>query len=300
MRYLLFLLIALLPARASAGVTDFSFEYDPTLVEVDVELALMVDVSRSMTAHELEIQRRGYASALTSEAVLGVIGQGFLGRIAVTYVEWAGPNSHRIVVDWTTIGAPEDAARFAGALMESQPYGMQRTSISSALDYAAQIIDGNGFQGLRRVVDISGDGPNNSGAPVVPARDRLLARGITINGLPLMTDEGVGSRWTISDLDAYYRDCVIGGQGAFVIPVHSWDEFASAVRRKIVLEIAGLQPELSDGPDRIVPAGTPPAAAPGPRLIRVQATPAAGTAPGTYDCLAGEKTWDRFRQNWEP
>lgn len=279
MRLLHLLSLLLLPAPALADGADF-FAYDPTLVEVDVELALMVDVSRSMTANELDIQRRGYAAALTSDAVLGVIGDGFLGRIAVTYVEWAGPGSHRVVVDWTTIGDAEEAAWVAGLLMQARPVGMQRTSISSALDYAADTLHTNGFQGLRRVVDISGDGPNNSGDPVVPARDRLLARGVTINGLPLMTAEGVGSRWSMDDLDAYYRDCVIGGQGAFMIPVRSWDEFADAVRRKIVLEIAAAQP-------RVIPAGT------------VLTRPAAGRSPAA-DCLAGEKTWERFRNQWEP
>ncbi|WP_010140455.1 DUF1194 domain-containing protein [Oceanicola sp. S124] len=268
-----------LPAAVAAQGTDL-FAYDPTLVEVDVELALMVDVSRSMTPHELDIQRRGYAAALTSDAVLSVIGDGFLGRIAITYVEWAGPGSHRVVVDWTTIGSADEAAVVASALMESQPFGMQRTSISSALDYAATTIEGNRYQGMRRVVDISGDGPNNSGAPVVPARDRLLARGITINGLPLMTDEGVGSQWTLESLDSYYRDCVIGGQGAFVIPVRSWDEFADAVRRKIVLEIAAIQPRIMQASDAVI-------------------VPVAGVTPQS-DCLAGEKTWERFRQHWDP
>lgn len=277
MRYIFLFLLALLPARLSADFTDFS--YDPTLIEVDVELALMVDVSRSMTPNELEIQRQGYAAALTSDVVLDVIQQGFLGRIAVAYVEWAGPGNHRVVVDWTTIATMEEARRFSATLMDNRPYGMQRTSISSALDYAADMIDGNQYQGLRRVIDVSGDGPNNSGTPVAPARDRVLSRGIVINGLPLMTNEGVGSRWTIDDLDAYYRDCVIGGQGAFVIPVASWEEFPRAVRQKILLEIAAIQPRI---------------------MRAANVIPAAGTAPGTYDCLVGEKTWERFRQNWEP
>ncbi|KAA2316137.1 DUF1194 domain-containing protein [Pseudooceanicola sediminis] len=277
MRYVILLLLALLPARVWAEGIDFS--YDPTLIEVDVELALMVDVSRSMTTHELDIQRHGYAAALTSDAVMDVIAQGFLGRIAVTYVEWAGPGSHRIVLDWTTIGTLPEAEAVSAILMNTQPFGMQRTSISSALDYAAELIENNQYQGLRRVIDVSGDGPNNSGAPVVPSRDRVLAQGIVINGLPLMTDEGVGSQWTVNDLDAYYRDCVIGGHGAFVVAVHSWDEFASAVRQKILMEIASAVPRIQHA-EMIVPV--------------------AGTAPGTYDCMAGEKTWDRFRQNWEP
>ncbi|MBT9382487.1 DUF1194 domain-containing protein [Pseudooceanicola sp. CBS1P-1] len=285
------ILLLLLPLRAAAQMADFS--YDPTRVEVDVELALMVDVSRSMTAHELEIQRHGYAAALTSEDVLGVISEGLLGRIAVAYVEWAGPGNHRVVVDWTTIGTPQEAQRVAAVLMDNRPYGMQRTSISAALDYAGRFIAENQYEGLRKVIDVSGDGPNNAGDPVTPARDRVLAQGITINGLPLMTDEGVGSRWTVTDLDAYYRDCVIGGQGAFVVAVHDWAEFASAVRRKLVMEIAGLAPAPAPSAR---PTGFLPGDLPAARIV-----PVAGTAPGeSYDCLVGEKTWDNFRRAWEP
>ncbi|QOL80597.1 DUF1194 domain-containing protein [Pseudooceanicola spongiae] len=277
MRYVFILLLALFPAPGWSDGMDFT--YDPTLIEVDVELALMVDVSRSMTSQELDIQRHGYASALTSAAVMDVITQGFLGRIAVTYVEWAGPGNHRIVLDWTTIGTMAEAEAVSATLMNTQPFGMQRTSISSALDYAAELIQGNKYQGLRRVIDVSGDGPNNSGAPVEASRDRVLEQGIIINGLPLMTEQDGAGQWAASDLDIYYRDCVIGGQGSFVVPVRSWDEFAGAVRQKILMEIASATPQIQHA-----------------QMI----VPVAGTAPGTFDCMTGEKTWDRFRQNWEP
>ena len=239
-------------------------------VEVDVELFLAVDVSRSMQPFELEIQRRGYAAALTSPEVQAAIGGGMLGRIAVTYVEWAGVHSQRTIVPWTLLQSPEHAARIAAQISANFDDAQRRTSISGVLDFAAASIDANRFDGLRRVIDVSGDGPNNMGDVVTKARDRVLARGMTINGLPLMTrDESITSRYNIADLDAYYTACVIGGTGAFVLPVTDWAEFEQAVRRKLVLEIAAR------------PA--PPA-----RIWRAQ-----GATP--YDCLIGEKIWERNR-----
>ncbi|WP_147105922.1 DUF1194 domain-containing protein [Tateyamaria sp. syn59] len=238
-------------------------------VEVDVELFLAVDVSRSMQPYELEIQRRGYAAALQSPEVQDAIAGGFLGRIAITYVEWAGAYHQREIVPWTLLATPEDAAKIADTITAHFDQAMRRTSISSALTYAADSIDTNAIDGLRRVIDVSGDGPNNMGAPVTHARDAVLARGITINGLPLMTqDDGIMARWNIPDLDAYYTDCVIGGMGAFVVPVTDWSEFEDAVRRKLVLEIAG-QPA---------------------RLWQAQVRSAA-----PYNCLIGEEIWERNR-----
>ncbi|MEL6467164.1 MAG: DUF1194 domain-containing protein [Pseudomonadota bacterium] len=236
--------------------------------EVDVELFLAVDVSRSMQPYELEIQRRGYAAALVSQEVQDAIASGFLGRIAITYVEWAGAAHQREIVPWTVLASPRDAARVAARITAHFDDGMRRTSISSALIHAADSIEANDFNGLRRVIDVSGDGPNNMGLPVTEARDAVLARGITINGLPLMTqDDGIMARWNIPDLDVYYTACVIGGTGAFVVPVIDWLEFEDAVRRKLVLEIAG-QPV---------------------RLWRAQAS------RPYYNCLIGEEIWERNR-----
>ncbi|APX11717.1 DUF1194 domain-containing protein [Tateyamaria omphalii] len=238
-------------------------------IEVDVELFLAVDVSRSMQPYELEIQRRGYAAALKSPEVQDAIADGFLGRIAVTYVEWAGAYHQREIVPWTLLATAEDSAEVAARITAHFDQAMRRTSISSALTYAAESIETNAFDGLRRVIDVSGDGPNNVGIPVTRARDAVLARGITINGLPLMTqDNGIMARWNIADLDAYYTACVIGGAGAFVVPVTDWSEFEDAVRRKLVLEIAG-QPA---------------------RLWQAQVR---STAP--YNCLIGEEIWERNR-----
>jgi hypothetical protein len=188
-------------------------------------------------------------------------------------MEWAGDGSTRVVVDWTAVGTRAEAEAVAEALLAHTPYGLRRTSISSALTHAAALFEDNGFTSFRQVIDVSGDGPNNHGAPVTRARDAVLAQGIVINGLPLMTRDTFGGMWHLDDLDAYYTACVVGGPGAFVLPVHDWSEFPAAVRRKLVLEIAGGPPSE-------------------PRLI-----PAQAAAP--YDCLIGEKIWERNRGQWD-
>jgi hypothetical protein len=241
--------------------------------EVDVELVLAVDVSRSMSPYELEIQRRGYAEALTSDEVLGAIGDGFTGRIALTYVEWAAAGSTRVIVDWTLIETREDAERVAGVISANFSPSLRRTSISGAITFSAALFRDNGFTSFRQVIDISGDGPNNNGGPVTEARDAAIAQGIVINGLPLMTRDLYGGMWHLDDLDDYYLNCVIGGPGAFMIPVRDWSEFAAAVRRKLVMEIAGLPP-------RVIPAQ-------------------AQSSVSDYDCLIGERIWERNRGQWE-
>lgn len=236
--------------------------------EVDVELLLMVDVSLSMSPEELEIQRRGYAEAIASDEVFAAIRSGFTGRVAVAYVEWAGSNSHNIVVDWQLIETREDAHAFAEALDDHFPTAMRRTSLTGALQLGQTLIELNEFEGLRRVIDISGDGPNNQGGPVDRSRDAVLAAGIVINGLPLMTRDGGFSYLQLDDLDVYYRACVTGGPGSFVLPVTRWEDFADAVRRKLVLELAGHAP----------------------RVTQVQFAPVPD-----YDCQIGEKLWRQYR-----
>ena len=262
MRVLALILFLVAPALA-----------DPN--EVDVELFLAVDVSRSMSPAELEIQRRGYAEALRSAQVAEAIAGGPIGEIALTYVEWAGQGAQRIVVPWTRIRTMADAAAFADRIETHFDPALRRTSISGALRHATESLETNAFKGLRRVIDVSGDGPNNSGRPVLRARRATLDKGITINGLPLMTRDGIDARWHLEDLDLYYLSCVIGGPGAFVIPVRDWSEFAEAVRRKLVLEIAGMPTE---------------------RLWRAENR---GQTPDGYDCLIGEKMWEQNRRLWE-
>ena len=264
MRMIAILLITL-SALASAGAED---------VEVDVELVLAVDVSRSMSERELEIQRRGYAEALSSEQVVRAIRGGLIGRIALRYVEWSNNGQQRIIVDWTLVDGADAARKIALKLTSQFNNALRRTSISDAIDSSADSFESNGFVSNRKVIDVSGDGPNNSGRPVNNARDAALERGIIINGLPLMTHEGLGSQFQLDDLDDYYRFCVVGGPGSFVIPVNRWEEFPAAVRRKLVLELAGNTP-----------------------LPIIKAAVTGKTADG-YDCLIGEKIWRQFMNQY--
>ncbi len=261
---------------------------------VDVALVLAVDVSRSMSREELRIQRRGYAEAITSTEVLRAIFGGAHGRIAVTIFEWAGDHHAREIVPWTLIEATGDAQAIAARLLEEQSRAERRTSISGAIAQGVKLLEVVPFAAERHVIDVSGDGPNNQGLPVTLARDRAVERGITINGLPMMTRDGAGMLFGIDDLDVYYRNCVIGGPASFVVPVNGWDQFAEAVRRKLVLEIGGLVPAAPDGPWR-GPGGEPAHVMPagytgGGRITPVQLGNAA-----PYDCLIGEKIWNQRR-----
>jgi len=211
--------------------------------EVDVELVLAVDVSQSMDADEAAIQRDGYAAALTSDEFLRAVEGGPLGRIAVTYLEWAGVGEQYVVADWAVVQDAATAASFARAVQSGAHHTSQRTSIADALDYAAQSIESNAFQGLRKVIDVSGDGPNNQGGSVTDVRDRLVAQGYTINGLPLMIKDTSKAWPAMPHLHHYYEDCVIGGPGAFVEPVRSRAGFPDAIRKKLVQEVARVSPE---------------------------------------------------------
>lgn len=205
--------------------------------EVDLALVLAVDVSLSMDPEEQRVQREGYVAAFRSDAVQSAIRQGLIGRIAVTYVEWAGVGSRYVVVPWTVIGTAAEAEGFAGQLLRARPKRAIWTSISAALDFSVDLLRVVGVEPTRRVIDVSGDGPNNQGREVTQARDDAVAAGIVINGLPLMISAPTGP-YDIPDLDLYYRDCVIGGPGAFMVPVREVAEFATAIRTKIVREVA--------------------------------------------------------------
>jgi hypothetical protein len=187
----------------------------------------------------------------------------------VTYVEWAGPSVQTVIVPWTVVAGPEDAFAFADRIAAAEMLRARGTSISGGLEFASGLFAGNGVEGLRRTIDISGDGPNNMGLPVARVRDEVVAVGITINGLPIMLRPGGGfGAYGIRKLDIYYEDCVIGEPGAFIVTVDAPSQFPAAIRRKLVLEIAGILPP--------------------PRLI-----PAALTAP-RVDCLIGEKRRERY------
>ncbi|MCV0424455.1 MAG: DUF1194 domain-containing protein [Roseibium sp.] len=216
------------------------YTYDPAS-EVDVELVLAVDISQSMDTEEQEIQRAGYVAALTSREFLDAIQVGPIGRVAVTYMEWGGVDEHFIVADWTVIQDASTASHFATKIAEAPLRQVQRTSIASALEKSVFLVQNNQFMGLRQVIDISGDGPNNQGGSVTEMRDRMIASGVTINGLPLMMKSNKNTWQAMLNLDHYYEDCVIGGPGSFAIPVRSKEGFADAIRMKLVMEIAGLR-----------------------------------------------------------
>lgn len=228
---------------------------------VDVELLLAIDVSRSIEQDEYEIQQQGYASALTDPAVIAAMLGGAYGQVALSVIEWAGDQQLRIVVPWQLVASPADATRVAGMVMGDRPRWWRRTSISNMLIHAGRMFEANGFSSTRQIIDVSGDGPNNEGLPVLEARAAVLARGIVINGLPLLTRSLALSMFELDDLDRYYQDCVIGGPGSFVMPVTRWSDFAQSVRRKLVLELSG---------------GVPPA-----RFLRA----------ATVDCMIGESIW---------
>jgi len=202
----------------------------PAADTVDVELILAVDVSLSMSPDELEIQRHGYAAALTDDKVIDAIKDGTNGRIAVSYFEWAGSTSHHVIVPWTIIANRADAERVAARLSAMPPNSARRTSIASALEFATDLFAESPYRGLKRVIDVSGDGSNNRGRDVREARDEAVRAGVIINGLPIVSLE--------YDLDKYYFNNVIGGPGSFIVPADSYDNFAQAVLRKLILEIA--------------------------------------------------------------
>ena len=232
---------------------------------VDVELVHAVDVSYSMDMDELALQREGYALAITSKEFLQALKTGPTGKVAVIYFEWAAATDQKIVVPWRVIDGPESAGALAEEILKAPLRRASRTSISGAINFAMPLFEANDYKGLRRVIDISGDGPNNNGEPVAVAREAALAKGVTINGLPIMSKETNYATMDIENLDWYYEDCVIGGAGSFVVPIKTKEKFKEAIRTKLVMEVAHRVPE-----PRIVPAAT--------REPRVS-------------CTVGEKIW---------
>ena len=236
---------------------------------VDVELVLAVDVSYSMDPDEQQLQREGYINAITSRDFMQALRGGMHAKIAMTYFEWAGPFDQKIIVPWRLIDGPEAADAVANEIARAPYRRASRTSIASALEFAKPLFQASGYNGMRKVIDVSGDGANNSGPLLVPVREDVLAAGLTINGLPIMLKRPNTFTLDIENLDVYYEDCVIGGPGAFVIPIQKREQFKEATRTKLVLEIAGRVPEA-----RIIPAQQ--------RAPRIS-------------CTIGEQMW---RQRW--
>jgi hypothetical protein len=258
---------AVLVAGAIAGgevaaAPDFTHHDLPS---VDIELVIGVDVSYSMDIKELIVQREGYAQAIVSKEFLQALKTGPNRRLAVIYFDWSASNDQKVIVPWRLIDGPESADAVAAEIRRAPVREGSRTSISGAINFAMPLFDENPFRGLRRVIDISGDGANNEGGPVTGARDAALQKGIIINGLPIMLKGTTPSMMDIDDLDLYYEDCVIGGEGSFMLAIRDREKLIEAIRTKLVLEVAGRMPE-----HRIVPV-----AEKEPRV----------------PCLIGEKIW---------
>jgi hypothetical protein len=236
--------------------------------EVDVALVLAVDISFSMDLEELALQRDGYIQAMTSPLVLETIRKGMIGKIAVSYVEWAGVNTRHVIADWTIIEDRASAEAFVQLLREAPVRRARRTSITTAIEIGFELLREAPVRPIRRVIDISGDGPNNEGGSVTRARDKAVEAGVQINGLPIVLKRRWASPYDLDNLDEYYRDCVIGGPGAFLLTINEKDQFAPAIKQKILRELAS--PSAND----VLPL----------------------PVRGDSDCFVGERQW---RQNWE-
>ena len=205
---------------------------------VSVAIVLAVDTSGSVSNDRFELQKQGYAAAFRNREVVNAIRSLDTQSIAVTMMQWTGPLLHVVAVDWTTIKDEAGSGLFADAI-ESAPRQLfgGGTSISGAIDFSRLLLIQCPCRATRRVIDVSGDGANNRGRPAAPARDEAVHDGIVINGLPILTVE--------PDLDRYYYDNVIGGPGAFMIPARNYETFADAVLKKLISEIAGVEPDTN-------------------------------------------------------
>jgi hypothetical protein len=214
--------------------------------KVDLLLVLAADVSRSVDSAKFQLQRDGYAAAISDPRVLEAISSGRNGRIGVSFVEWSGSGSQRVLIDWTGVGNAEEAKGFGDHLLEAPRSFADRTSISGAIDFSMGQLAKAPFDSERRTIDISGDGTNNAGRDVTLARDEALAQGVTINGLVILSETPLA--WNPDHtnpqggLDNYYRSHVVGGTGAFVIVAENFASFGQAIIKKLIAEIAQSRP----------------------------------------------------------
>jgi hypothetical protein len=225
---------------AAAAATPADAANGSGAVDVDVELVLAVDVSLSMDEREYQMEMRGYANAFRNQAVQEAIQMGGTGRIAVALMQWSGYGTYKLSVGWTLLDGAGAAEGLARAIEATARMPGGSTSISGAIDKALTLFDGDGFDGARRVIDISGDGRNNNGRDPVAARQEAVAQGIVINGLPIAGGE--------PGLEEYYHDTVIGGPGAFMVVAHGFDDFGQAISKKLIAEIANISPDLLPEP----------------------------------------------------
>jgi hypothetical protein len=233
-------------AIVAALVGCLAFAAGARAEQVDLLLVLAADVSRSIDDGEFNLQRKGYAQAMTDPRVLRAIAGGRHHAIAITFIEWAGAPEQNVVVDWTVVRDEEGAGAVAATMLSAQRSFLGRTSISAAIDFSMERLAAAPAETDKRIIDISGDGTNNSGRAVTEARDQAVAAGITINGLAIInTQANPGYAFHTQPpggLPKYYEENVIGGPGAFLIQVENFDTFAEAITRKLVTEIAGAPP----------------------------------------------------------
>lgn len=224
---------ASLPARADEG-------------DVDLLLVLAADVSRSVDDAKFKLQREGYAAAIGDPRVVRAMTGGPNGRIALAFVEWASEWEQKVVIDWTVIGGGRDAQAVSGRVREAERSYRGRTSISAAIDFSVAVLNRSPFQADRRIIDVSGDGTNNSGRDLAAARDEAIAKGVTINGLVILSEVPLATNPShthpAGGLTAYYETNVIGGPGAFVVEAESFEAFGQLIISKLVKEIAGQTP----------------------------------------------------------
>ena len=214
----------------------------PSAQQVDVALVIVTDVSYSVDENEARFQRDGAIAAFRNADVVKAIQAGSLGRIAVTYIDFSSYGAVKILVGWHVIHDKASADEFADALAaKPRTLGVQ-TSISSGLELAERLLETSGYTASKRVIDVSGDGPNNDGHLVEPVRDEIVGKGIVINGLPIMTEADMFDVYYLPDLDKYYAGCVIGGPGSFIQIAHGFEDLARALRRKLLLEISDAKP----------------------------------------------------------
>ncbi|HXJ01189.1 MAG TPA: DUF1194 domain-containing protein [Micropepsaceae bacterium] len=213
----------------------------PATTQVDLKLVLATDVSGSINDEEAELQRLGTAEAFMDPEVIKSIQNGALGRIAVAMLDFSSPEYDKVIIDWHIIKDKASANAFAELVRGSPRSPGRRTSVSSALELGSTLIESSAADivATRRVIDVSGDGPNNDGNPMREVHDRVIGQGIIVNGLPVMDDNANGY---YPGLDKYYAACVAGGRGSFVVVVHSFKDFGAAMRHKLILEVSGIDP----------------------------------------------------------
>jgi hypothetical protein len=209
---------------------------------VDLLLVLASDVSRSVDHQKFILQREGYAAAISDKQVLDAIRSGPNGKIALSFIEWSGVGAQKVVIDWTAIDGPAAARKFGDQLVEAPRSFADRTSISGGIEFSMAQFKRSPFEATRRTIDVSGDGTNNAGRDVRLARDEVVAAGVTINGLVILS--GNQMPWNPEHtnppggLENYYRENVIGGPGAFVMAAEGFESFGRAIIKKMIAEIA--------------------------------------------------------------